>query len=293
MLPEYAQVLIRVGVIFVVAVVLTLITTRLVQRFQVRLDAQEPAPADPLAPGAERRRRSRTLASVLRGTLVVVIWTVAVISALGQAGVQVGPILAAAGIVGVALGFGAQSLVKDVLAGFFVLLENHYDVGDVIDIANVSGTVEAVNLRATTLRGLDGARHVVPNGQIAVSTNHTKVYSRYVLVLPVPYEQDVDRAVAVLQRAASDLREDPEYGRAMTAPITVLGVDAYGESSVDVTSYLETVPGEQWRVGRELRRRLKLALDAEGIAIPYPHREIVLRRADEDDLPRPAGDPVA
>jgi moderate conductance mechanosensitive channel len=267
-------VLIRLGIIIVVALVATRVCLVLVRRLQRRIEATE-------GPRTDLQRRSQTLTSVLRGAIVVVIWTVAAITALDQAGVQVAPILAAAGIGGIALGFGAQSLVKDVLAGFFILLENQYDVGDVIRVAGVAGSVESVNLRTTTLRDLDGSRHVVPNGLIEVSTNLTKVYSRYVIVMPVPYEEEVDRAVAVLERVAEEMREDPAYAEAITGPLSILGVDAYGESAVEVKAYFETAPGEQWTVGRELRRRLKAALDAEGIPIPYPHRQLMLRRGGE------------
>jgi small conductance mechanosensitive channel len=270
-MPEYAEVLIRCGATVVVAFVVTRICLVLVRRFQAHVDARDDG-------RSELQRRSRTLASVLRGVILAVVWTVAAITVLDQAGVQVAPILAAAGIAGIALGFGAQSLVKDILAGFFILMENQYDVGDVIQIAGVSGTVEAVNMRTTVLRSVDGSRHVVPNGEITVSSNQTKVYSRYLFVLPVPYEENVDRAVSVLKEVAAELRDDPEFGPLMTADLTVLGVDEYGDSSVDVKCYVETVPGEQWKVGRELRRRLKAALDEEGIGIPYPHREIVIRK---------------
>ena len=277
-MPEYAEVLIRCAAIIAVAAVLSQICLLLVRRFQARVDATDEGPATGL------RRRSRTLSSVLRGVILVVIWTVATITLLDQTGIQVAPILAAAGIAGIALGFGAQSLVKDVVAGFFILLENHYDVGDVIQVAGVSGTVEGVNLRTTVVRGLDGNRHVVPNGEISVSTNFTKVFSRYLFVLPVPYEEDVDRAVAVLEEVAEELRADPAFGGRITAPITVLGVDDYGDSSVDVKCYVQTAPGEQWAVGRELRRRLKMALDQRGMSIPYPRRDIVIRRPEVSDL---------
>lgn len=278
-MPEYVETIIRVAAILVVAVVATRVSLLLVRRLQRRVEGEDAGISD-------LRRRSKTLASVLRGTVIVVIWTVAVITALDQTGVRVAPILAAAGIGGIAIGFGAQSLVKDVLAGFFVLLENQYDVGDVIRVAGVSGSVESVNLRTTVLRDLDGARHVVPNGQIEVSTNLTKVFSRYLLVLPVPYDVEVDRAVGVLERVSEELRAESPYREAIVAPITVLGVDDFSEQAVDVKAFVETVPGEQWRVGRELRRRLKLALDAEGIEIPYPHRQVTIRRVEAADLDR-------
>jgi len=276
--PDWAETLIRVGAIVAVGIVATYLALGLVRRFAARVETGDGPPSD-------LRRRSKTLASMLRSAVLVLIWVIVAVTCLNQTGIAVGPLLAAAGIVGIALGFGAQNLVRDLLAGFFILLESQYDVGDVVELAGVSGTVESVVLRTTVLRALDGRRHVVPNGEIRVSTNLTKVYSRYLLTLPVPYDEDVDRAVGVLERVAEALRQDPEYEGVITAPLTVLGVDAYGDSSVDVTCYIQTLPGEQWRVGRELRRRLKLALDEEGIAIPYPTRELVLRRASEDGDP--------
>jgi moderate conductance mechanosensitive channel len=283
--PAWTDTLIRVAAIVVVAVVLSRLALVVVNRVVSRMESGDGRPGD-------LTRRSKTLASVVRSGLLAVIWVVASVTALSQAGIAVGPIIAAAGVVGIAIGFGAQNLVRDLLAGFFLLFENHYDVGDVVEVAGVGGSVEAVNLRTTVLRDLAGRRHVVPNGEIRVSTNLTKVFSRYVLTLPVPYDEDVDRAIAVLRDVADRMRREPPYRELITAPLTVLGVDAYGESSVDVACYVQTLPGEQWTVGRELRRRLKRALDEEGIAIPYPHREIVLRRADGDEpvLRRADGD---
>jgi moderate conductance mechanosensitive channel len=279
---DWADTLIRVAVIVGVALALTRIALTVINRVTRRLDEGD-------GPATGLKRRSKTLASVMRSAVLVLIWTVAALTVLSQAGIAVGPLLAAAGIVGIALGFGAQNLVRDLLAGFFILLENHYDVGDVIEVAGVSGAVESVGLRTTTLRGLDARRHIVPNGEIRVSTNLTKLYSRYLMTLPVPYDEDVDRAVGVLRRVADEMRREDRFRDLMVAPITVLGVDNYGDSSVDVTCYVETAPGAQWEVGRELRRRLKRALDEEGISIPYPHREIVLRRADADVVAEAAG----
>lgn len=258
-MPDWGELLIEVGVIVLVALVLTQVVTVVVDRLVRRVRAEDGRPSD-------LQRRAQTLASVMRSGLLAVVWTVALISALSQAGVAVGPILAAAGIVGVALGFGAQNLVRDLLAGFFILFENQYDVGDVIEIVTVSGTVEAVNLRTTVLRAEDGARHVVPNGEVRVSTNLTKTFSRYPLTIPVPYGEDVDRAIGIARRVAEQMRMDEPYRALITRPFRVLGVDAYGASGVEVSCYVETVPGEQWVVGRELRRRLAQAFAEEGLS---------------------------
>lgn len=257
-MPDWGKLLIELGVIVVVALVLTQVVTVVVDRLVRRVRAEDGPPSD-------LQRRAQTLASVMRSGLLALVWTVAAISALSQAGVAVGPILAAAGIVGVALGFGAQNLVRDLLGGFFILLENQYDVGDVIQIVTVSGTVEAVNLRTTVLRAEDGARHVVPNGEVRLSTNLTKAYSRYPLTIPVPYGQDVDHAIDIARRVAEQMRMDEPYRALITRPFRVLGVDSYGTSGVEVSCYVETVPGEQWVVGRELRRRLAKAFADEGL----------------------------
>lgn len=259
-MPDWGRTLIEVAAILAVALALSQLTVVLVRRFTRRVESAEGPPAEVL-------RRAQTLASVTRSAALAVIWTVAVISALGQAGVAVGPVLAAAGIVGVALGFGAQNLVRDLLGGFFILLEAQYDVGDVVQVAAVTGTVEAVNLRTTVLRAADGARHVVPNGEVRVSTNLTKTYSRSTLTIPVPYGQDVDAVIAIARRVAEQMRMDEPYRDVITRPFRVLGVDNFGDAGVEVSCYLETLPGEQWAVGRGLRRRLAVAFAAEGISL--------------------------
>jgi small conductance mechanosensitive channel len=252
------EVLIEIGVILAIALVLTRVVIVAVRRFSARVEASDGSPG-------QLQRRAQTLASVMRSGLLLLVWIVAGVSVLNQAGVAVGPILAAAGIAGIALGLGAQHLVRDFLGGFFILLENQYDVGDVVEVAAVSGTVEAVNLRTTVLRAEDGARHVVPNGEVRVSSNLTKAFSRYMLTIPVPYGQDVDAAIGIARRVADQMRTEDPYRSLITQPFRVLGVEAYGGTGVEVSTYIETLPGEQWTVGRELRRRLAVAFAEEGI----------------------------
>lgn len=276
--------------VVVVALVLTRVAIGVTRRFErhyISEDGDEAARITGLQRargGADggvldlRQKRALTISTLLRTTAIVIVWTVAALVILGVMGLPVTPLLAAAGVGGIAVGFGAQGLIKDVINGFFIVLERQYDVGDTIAIAGVGGTVERIDLRATVLRDIDGRRHVVPNGEVRVSTNLTHTLSRYSFTLPVPYEHDVDQAIEIAHAVANELRAGPD-GALITEPLHVLGVDDFGESSVDVRLYLETVPGRQWEVGREYRRRLKVALEAAGIAIPYPHREVIVRRA--------------
>jgi moderate conductance mechanosensitive channel len=239
--PDWSRwndVLIEIAVILVIALILTRVVIVATGRLSRRIQAQE-------GPATELRRRAKTLASVTRSGLLLLVWTVAAISVLSQAGVAVGPILAAAGILGVALGFGAQNLVRDFLGGFFILLENQYDVGDVIEVAPVRGRVEAVNMRTTVLRAEDGARHVVPNGEVRISSNLTRAYSRYALRIPVPYGEDVDRVMEVARRVAEQMRTEEPYRHLITRPFHVLGVDSYGPTGMELSCYVQTQPGEQ------------------------------------------------
>lgn len=253
---------------FVGAVLVALLATWLVRIGMGRLErrlgggrATDPAVA----------KRARTLTSVLTAAVIVVIWIVALITGLDLAGVPVGPLLAAAGIGGVALGFGAQNVVRDLLAGMFILSEGQYDVGDHVAVAGVEGTVEAITLRSTVLRGLDGARHVVSNGEIRVSSNNTRLYSRYLLRIPLTYDADVERALDIVRRTGGTLCDDPAFRDDVTGPPAVLGVDAFTENRVEITAFVETVPGRQWAVGREFRRRLAVALAEEGVTMaPAP-----------------------
>lgn len=250
--------------ILVVGGVIALFGARwLIGRFERRLSVGAPF-------GSTTLKRSRTLATVLRTSVTVVILVIVALMALEQGGVSVGPLLAAAGIGGVALGFGAQQIIRDVIGGFCILLENQFDVGDEVAIAGVEGTVESISLRTTVVRSVDGARHVIANGLIQSSSNKTRAYSRYVFTLPVPYDADVDRAIAVARETTEAMRTEPPWASDITGPLVVLGVDAFGDNSVDVKLYIETLPGRQSDAGRELRKRLKVALEGAGIPLPFP-----------------------
>lgn len=218
-------------------------------------------------PGVTRPRVA-TLTSVLRTLALVGLWSVVVVICLSQLGFDVRPILAGAGIVGLAVGFGAQHLVRDVIAGFFLVLEDQVRVGDVAVVNGTGGLVETVTFRAIVLRDLAGTVHVFPNGSVTTLANMTKDWSGYVMDVEVAYGEDLDRVMAVMRRVAEELRQDPALGPLVLEPIEVFGVDAFKDSGVVIKARLKTQPIQQWTVGREYRRRLLAAFAVEGIEIP-------------------------
>jgi len=218
-------------------------------------------------PGVTRSRVA-TLTSVLRTLALVTLWSVVVVICLSQLGFDVRPILAGAGIVGLAVGFGAQYLVRDVIAGFFLVLEDQVRVGDVAVVNGTGGLVETVTFRTIVLRDLAGTVHIFPNGSVTTLANMTKDWSGYVVDVEVGYREDPDRIVALMRRVAEELRQDPAHGPSIIEPIEIFGVDAFKESSVVIKARLKTRPIQQWTVGREYRRRLLLAFAAENIDVP-------------------------
>jgi small-conductance mechanosensitive channel len=287
-LPSWTFVALKVAVILAAALVLSRLGGRIIRRVEKHITDDDEEGLDALI----QAKRAQTLGGVLRTALIILVWALASLTALDQVGVDIRPLIAAAGIGGLALGFGAQNLVRDFIAGFFILFEKQYDVGDVVRIVNVAGAVEEVKLRTTVLRDLEGVRHVIPNGEIRVSSNLTKGFSRYVIVLPVPYDADVDVAIDIAREATEVMRQEDDFRDLILAPLEVLGMDNYGESQIDVKVYVETTPGKQWQVGRELRRRIKLAFDKAGISIPFPHREIIVRNAQDGGGSSFTGDEV-
>jgi small conductance mechanosensitive channel len=231
-----------------------------------------------LVPGATRKRVT-TLTGLLLTLSLVAIWAVVAVICLDQVGLDVTPIVAGAGIIGLAVGFGAQNLVRDVISGFFMVLENQVRVGDVAIVNGTGGLVEAITFRTIVLRDLAGVVHVVPNGAITTLANMTKGWSGYVIDVGVAYGEDTDRVVEVMAEVAEDLRKDPRFGPSILEPIEIFGVDDFKESEVTIKARLKTVPIQQWTVGREYRRRLKKAFDARGIEIPFPQRSLHLGSA--------------
>lgn len=238
---------------------------------------------------SEIKKRAETFTSIIRILMTIGIVAVGGVSILSELGVEIGPVLAAAGVVGLAVGFGAQHLVQDVISGFFLLLEDQIRVGDVVEVAGKNGLVERLTPRTVVLRGGDGSVHFVRAGQINIVTNMTKDFSRYVLDVGVAYREDVDRVMAVLRGIDAELRADPKFGPDIIEPIEMLGVDRFADSAVVIRARLATRPGRQWAVGREFNRRLKRRFDAEGIEIPFPHVTVHMGHGGQADaLPLPA-----
>jgi small conductance mechanosensitive channel len=189
-------------------------------------------------------------------------------------GLEIGPILAGVGIFGLAVGFAAQSLIKDFINGLFILFEGSLSVGDIVQLRGIGGQVEKFTLRAVTIRDLSGNVHVIPNSGIDMVTNMTKGYSRYLLDVGVAYGEDVDTVIAILCEIDEEMRRDPTYARDMLEPIEIMGLDRFDESAVIIRARLKTRPIEQWRIGREFNRRMKKVFDQRGIEIPFPHRTL-------------------
>jgi len=224
----------------------------------------------------EAEQRGHTLAQLVRSFGTALITSLALLATL-DVFVDIGPLLAGAGILGLAFSFGAQSLVKDIIAGFLILMENQFVVGDVIEVAGKSGVVERMTLRVVTLRDLEGTMHVVPNGQITTVSNRTRKWSYSVLDFGVSYAANTDRVVGVLRQELDAFVLDPEWkGRIEDVP-EVMGVESLGDSAVVIRVRVKVQAGAQWNVSRELRRRVKKRFDAEGIEIPFPQRSIELR----------------
>ena len=229
----------------------------------------------------EAKKRAQTLGNILRHVLLIVIFFIAILMILGELGIQLGPLLATAGIGALAIGFGAQGLVKDVISGFFIILENQYRIGDAIEVAGVSGLVESVSLRKTVLRDLEGRVHTVPNGEIKVVSNLSKEWSRAVVDIGISYRDDVDHIIDLLGQIGRELAGEEPYQSAILESPQILGVERFGESQLVIRMIVKTMPLKQWEVGRELRRRIKNRFDEKGIQIPSSHRILFWEETDK------------
>ena len=234
---------------------------------------------------AERsRQRARTLGGLFRTTTTVAVYVMAVLLALGQIGFDLGPLIAGAGIVGFAIGFGAQSMVSDIIAGIFILVEDQYAEGDWVDLGDASGTVEAVNLRTTEVRDLAGSVWTVPNGEIRRVCNFSQDFGKTILDVDVAYDTDIDLAASVIKEVADELwRENLESATILEEP-QIAGVQNFGADSISIRLVVKTEAGEQWATGRQIRARLKKAFDANGIEIPFPQRTVWVHQVDDKGL---------
>jgi len=232
----------------------------------------------------ELKKRSETLVSVLTAVIQIIVIITIFLLIMSEFDKNIWTILAGLSVVGVAIGFGAQSLVKDIIAGLFIIFENQYRKGDVVKIADISGLVEEINLRRTILRDLDGIVHIVPNGEIRVASNFTKVWSRVNMNIGVAYSTDLDHAIAVINRVGEELAKDPKWSDAILTPPQFLRVDDLGNSGIDLKILGDTKPMRQWDVMGELRLRLKREFDKEEIEIPWPHMKVYFGNQSSEKL---------
>jgi len=284
--PQWGAALLRIVVVFVLALVLRALVHRAIQRVVRRAISAPTVPETlrqrlvdqgPIIAAERRRQRSETVGSVLRSVASITIFGVAFATVLGELGIALGPVLASAGIIGVAVGFGAQNLVKDFLSGIFMILEDQYGVGDAIDVGEATGVVEAVALRTTRLRSVDGTVWHVRNGEILRVGNMSQGWSRALLDISVAYDTDVALASSVLKQVADDVWHSVAFGGSILEEPEVWGVENLGIDGMAIRLVVKTAPLEQWKVARELRHRIKDAFREAGIEIPLPQRSLWLR----------------
>jgi len=226
---------------------------------------------------AERRQQLVTLVQTLRWIAGILVAVFAVLMVLSAFGVDIVPLLAGAGVAGLAVSLGAQTLIKDVINGFLILVENQYVVGDVIQLGDVSGTVERLTLRATYVRDLNGRLHIVPNGEVRIVSNLTKEWSRALVEVGVAYEENVDRVLRVFQGIAEAFAQDPAFEPQLLDTPQVMGPVSLGDWAMTVRVMVKTEPGKQWEIARELQKRILATCEQEGIVLPYPRQEVTVR----------------
>ena len=294
-LPETALPYLRVALIAVVAGVawaflrlaVRLSTRGLLERRALEADAATMSPL-------ELERRVNTIGRLVLRIGGAVIVVIAVLMALGQFSIDIGPAVAGLGVVGIAVGFGAQTLIRDWLAGIFVVLENQYSEGDVVRIGGVEGVVESFSLRRTTLRDLDGTVHSVPNGHITVASNLTRLWARVNLDISVAYDTNIDAATDLINRVGEEMQADDEWGPRLLEAPKVMRVNALADSAVTLKVLGQVRAAEQWAVAGELRKRILAAFSSGGFEIPFPHQVIVTRAGGAPGDPRTAlADPPA
>lgn len=272
-----ATTLMRVILIMVAAWVLIAVLQRGIRTLRERIASR--------MDDRESTKRAETLGRVFRYLATVVVSLIAVMLVLAELGVSVAPILGAAGVVGLAVGFGAQSLVKDFFTGFFILLENQIRQGDVVKLGDHAGMVEVVTLRYVQLRDYDGNVHYVPNGHISTVINMTRGFSNAVMDIGVAYRENVDEVMTVMRQVAVDLQKDPAFELKILAELEIAGVESLADSAVVIRCRFRTLPLEQWGVKREYLRRVKAAFDEHGIEIPYPHMTVYAGQDREGKAP--------
>lgn len=293
-LSSIAEPLFQIVVTIAIAWIVIYLARRVGRSFiaRAKVTTHEGLPRDPGVAG-RRNQRLEALGAVLDSILAIVVWATALLVVLGNTfGISIAPFLAGAGIIGIAVGFGAQDLVKDFVSGMFMLLEDQYAVGDVVDVGDATGLVERISLRTTRIRDVNGTVWHFPNGEIRRVGNLSQEWSRALLDISIAYGSDVDEASSVILEIAQDMSQEPSYRGLFLAPPEVWGVEAMAADAVVIRLVIKTLPGEQWAIARELRRRIKHAFDQHGIEIPFPQRTVWLRRGQEQPEP-PTTDPAS
>ncbi len=263
----------RITLILVFAWVAVLLLQRFLNRLKTRLLKNSQSEGEP---PSETEKRVETVVRLLRQGALIGIWTTVSLVALREIGVEIAPIIASAGILGLAVGFGAQNLVRDVIAGFFFILENQVRVGDVAVVNGTGGLVERINFRTIVLRDLGGTVHIFPNGTVSTLSNLTSVWSAYIFDIGVAYKEDTDRVIELMKQVGKEMFEDPNFKTKMLDEPEIFGVDKFADSAVIIKGRVRTKPIQQWAVGREFLRRVKYAFDQNGIEIPFPHRTLYI-----------------
>jgi len=270
-LQALTMVALHVILILALALVATLVIKKLLRKMKIHL-LEKSGFADGLTD--EESKRAETLTRLIRKAVLIGLWIIVALIILKELGVEIAPILAGAGILGLAVGFGAQNLVRDVISGFFFILEDQVRVGDVAVVNGTGGLVEQIKFRTIVLRDLEGVVHVFPNGTVSTLSNRTKTWSGYVFDLGVAYKEDTDTVIKIIAQVGEEMMRDPTFGPLMLDAPEIFGVDRFDDSAVVIKGRLKTKPIQQWVVGREFLRRIKYAFDEAGIEIPFPHQTV-------------------
>jgi len=265
-LARWADQALRIGIVLAAFIVSMIVVGALIRRFRKLLIKG--------IKDNEAKKRATTLTRIMSSLAYALLFFIAVMYVLSVLKIDIKPILAAAGIGGIALGFGAQSLVKDLIAGFFFLLENQVRVGDVVQVGDIGGVVEDIRLRVLMLRDLSGNLHIIPHGNISSVTNMTHTFSYSLFNYGVAYKEDVEKVIDVIKDVSDELMKDPAFRDDILEPVEILGLDKFGDSAVIIAGRIKTRPIKQWRVGRELNLRIKKRFDQLGIEIPFPQRTV-------------------
>lgn len=262
------------GIKIVVILIAALVVVKLGKIFIARIVRRVIKEQEGVLTKEAEEKREDTLIGIFGGILTIVVWVGAIFAILSEFGIDIGGLIVGAGVIGVALGFGAQYVIRDFLAGIFIILENQYRIGDVVCFGKTCGTVEDITLRKTVLRDRDGIQHHIPNGEIKTASNMSKEFARINLNVGIAYNSDLEKVIEIVNRVGKELAQDSEWREAILEPPQFLRVDDFGDSAVIIRIIGKTAPLKQWAVTGELRKRLKIAFDREEIEIPFPQMSV-------------------